>query len=172
MQSLTRRVTAKHEQTLLTTDDYDKKTISLSDTKFRTLIVLSVIIIISIIIFLLFSGSNAESAELITKNSNQDEPTVKLTVPTVSAVHKLTIHSLYKVQPLEGNEQSERKNMVIEPGRFQEYDPFLLLFEDWIGPKNGFDDHPHRGMETVTLVLGTFYSQYPTFFRRPNRTRR
>jgi hypothetical protein len=168
MQSLTRRVTTKHEQTLLATDSYDNKPVNLSSTKFRTLIVLSVIIIVSIIILLSFSRTNtAENIELITKNSKQYE-TLKPAVPTVSSVHKLTIHSLYKVQPLEGNEQSERKNMVIEPGRFQEYDPFLLLFEDWIGPKNGFDDHPHRGMETVTLVLGTSYSQYPTFYRWSN----
>ncbi len=170
MQSLNRRVTTKHEQTLLTTDSYDNKPVKLSTTKLRTLIVLSVVLIVSIIIVIAFRCTNtAENVELITKNPKQDE-TLKLAVPTVSAVHKLTIHSLYNVQPLEGNEQSERKNMVIEPGRFQEYDPFLLLFEDWIGPKNGFDDHPHRGMETVTLVLGTSFGQYPTFYRWPNRT--
>ncbi len=31
-------------------------------------------------------------------------------------------------------------------------DPFLLLAEDWFSAK-GFEWHPHRGLETVTLVL-------------------
>ena len=31
-------------------------------------------------------------------------------------------------------------------------DPFLLLAEDWFS-KTGFEWHPHRGLETVTLVL-------------------
>ena len=36
-------------------------------------------------------------------------------------------------------------------------DPFLLLMEDWF-PQGVFDNHPHRGMETVTYVLeGTIH---------------
>ena len=31
-------------------------------------------------------------------------------------------------------------------------DPFLLLSEDWFST-SGFEWHPHRGLETVTLVL-------------------
>ena len=31
-------------------------------------------------------------------------------------------------------------------------DPFLLLSEDWFST-TGFEWHPHRGVETVTLVL-------------------
>lgn len=31
-------------------------------------------------------------------------------------------------------------------------DPFLLLSEDWFSTP-GFEWHPHRGLETVTLVL-------------------
>jgi redox-sensitive bicupin YhaK (pirin superfamily) len=32
-------------------------------------------------------------------------------------------------------------------------DPFLMLAEDWVGAEGGFEMHPHRGFETVTLVL-------------------
>ena len=31
-------------------------------------------------------------------------------------------------------------------------DPFLLMAEDWV-PRDAFSQHPHRGIETVTLVL-------------------
>ncbi len=42
---------------------------------------------------------------------------------------------------------------LIAPGRWEEFDPFLLLMEDWMQEPGGFPDHPHRGIETVTLVL-------------------
>ncbi|AMX83668.1 pirin [Geobacillus subterraneus] len=41
---------------------------------------------------------------------------------------------------------------VLEPGNWQEYDPFLLLMED-IFQRGAFDVHPHRGIETVTYVI-------------------
>ena len=31
--------------------------------------------------------------------------------------------------------------------------PFLFLSEDWFGRPKGFEEHPHRGMQTVTVVL-------------------
>ena len=42
---------------------------------------------------------------------------------------------------------------LIAPGQWAEFDPFLLLMEDWMREPGGFPDHPHRGIETVTLVL-------------------
>ena len=48
--------------------------------------------------------------------------------------------------------QVDRKAIVIPPGSFTATDPFLLLSEDWFSSP-GFDWHPHRGIETVTLVL-------------------
>jgi quercetin 2,3-dioxygenase len=42
---------------------------------------------------------------------------------------------------------------LIAPGHWADFDPFLLLMEDWMHEPGGFPDHPHRGIETVTLVL-------------------
>jgi len=43
--------------------------------------------------------------------------------------------------------------ILIEPGRWEDYDPFLILVEDKFQKPGGFPDHPHRGIETVTFVL-------------------
>jgi quercetin 2,3-dioxygenase len=50
------------------------------------------------------------------------------------------MHAGHKVRPL------------LEPGRWTDHDPFLLLMEDWF-TRGTFGDHPHRGFETVTYVL-------------------
>jgi redox-sensitive bicupin YhaK (pirin superfamily) len=42
---------------------------------------------------------------------------------------------------------------LIAPGHWAEFDPFLVLMEDWMREPGGFPDHPHRGIETVTFVL-------------------
>ncbi|MFI6326140.1 pirin family protein [Nonomuraea sp. NPDC050556] len=55
-------------------------------------------------------------------------------------------------QEFGADSQVDRKAVVLEPGRWAEYDPFMLLAEDWFSAV-GFDWHPHSGMETVTLVL-------------------
>ncbi|MEU7578515.1 pirin family protein [Streptomyces sp. NPDC041068] len=49
--------------------------------------------------------------------------------------------------------QVDNKALVIAPGDFRRTDPFLLMAEDWFS-QSGFDWHPHRGLETVTVVLG------------------
>src|SRR5919202_758027 len=51
-----------------------------------------------------------------------------------------------------GDEQADNKALVLEPGHWQDYDPFLLMAEDWFSTQ-GFDWHPHRGIETITIVL-------------------
>jgi redox-sensitive bicupin YhaK (pirin superfamily) len=47
---------------------------------------------------------------------------------------------------------SHEARLIIAPGHWVEHDPFLLLAEDWFEPGT-FAPHPHRGFETVTLVL-------------------
>jgi quercetin 2,3-dioxygenase len=50
------------------------------------------------------------------------------------------------------DEQADDKYIVLKPGNWAETDPFLLMAEDWFST-NGFDWHPHRGIETITVVL-------------------
>src|ERR1041385_6802963 len=51
-----------------------------------------------------------------------------------------------------GMNPQHRVRLVLEPGQWAEFDPFLMLAEDWFVPGT-FGDHPHRGFETVTFVL-------------------
>lgn len=45
-----------------------------------------------------------------------------------------------------------RHSFVLEPGKWEDHDPFLVLMEDWF-QRGSFDVHPHRGIETVTYVM-------------------
>jgi redox-sensitive bicupin YhaK (pirin superfamily) len=48
--------------------------------------------------------------------------------------------------------QVDAKAIIISPEDVAATDPFLVLSEDWFS-STGFQWHPHRGVETVTLVL-------------------
>lgn len=48
--------------------------------------------------------------------------------------------------------QSDDNSILIAPGRPELTDPFLVMGEERFSTP-GFDWHPHRGMETVTIVL-------------------
>ena len=48
---------------------------------------------------------------------------------------------------------THHNRFVVQAGRFETHSPFLMMMEDWFAPPAGFPTHPHRGMETVTLVL-------------------
>jgi quercetin 2,3-dioxygenase len=54
---------------------------------------------------------------------------------------------------LGANEQVQRKRLVLHSDDFAALSPFLRLSEDWFAAPGGFETHPHRGMQTVTLVL-------------------
>lgn len=41
---------------------------------------------------------------------------------------------------------------ILEAGKWEEYDPFLIMAEDWF-ERGTFPPHPHRGIETVTYVI-------------------
>ncbi len=56
-------------------------------------------------------------------------------------------------QPPRRSAATHANRMVIAPADFDAHSPFLMLAEDWFAPPAGFPTHPHRGMETVTLVL-------------------
>ena len=50
------------------------------------------------------------------------------------------------------DEKVDDKYMMFGPDRPGATDPFLVLGEDWFSSP-GYDWHPHRGLETVSLVL-------------------
>jgi quercetin 2,3-dioxygenase len=58
-----------------------------------------------------------------------------------------------------GMNESHRVRPLVEPGEWAWTDPFLLLMEDWF-PEGVFDRHPHRGIETVTMVLDGSIEHY------------
>ncbi|PKC63966.1 pirin-like protein [Rhizophagus irregularis] len=43
--------------------------------------------------------------------------------------------------------------MILPPNKWELHDPFLMCAEDWFRHPGGFDLHPHRGFETVTIVF-------------------
>lgn len=67
-------------------------------------------------------------------------------------VPQRSLTSIRTPQRLGADEQVEDKALVLPPGGWALFDPFLMLAEDWFSTV-GFDWHPHRGIETVTFVL-------------------
>lgn len=58
-----------------------------------------------------------------------------------------------QVMPQGGSSQVENKQLVVGAEGWENTTPFLFLSEDWFGAPKGFEEHPHRGMQTVTVVL-------------------
>ena len=62
---------------------------------------------------------------------------------------------VWKVQAIDGGGQAKKKNIVLyAQGRLtaKRLAPFLMMAEDWVENSGGFEMHPHRGFETVTMV--------------------
>jgi redox-sensitive bicupin YhaK (pirin superfamily) len=57
------------------------------------------------------------------------------------------------VIPRGASSQVDNKQLVIGHEGWESTSPFLFLSEDWFGAPKGFEEHPHRGMQTVTVVL-------------------
>jgi len=55
--------------------------------------------------------------------------------------------------PQGANSQVQMKQLVIGAEGYEKTSPFLFLSEDWFAPPGGFETHPHRGIQTVTIVL-------------------
>jgi redox-sensitive bicupin YhaK (pirin superfamily) len=79
--------------------------------------------------------------ETETEAATMEEPTVERAIGAVS-----------DRQRLGADEQVDDKALVLAPGNWKVFDPFLMLSEDWFSAV-GFEWHPHRGIETVTVVL-------------------
>jgi quercetin 2,3-dioxygenase len=63
-----------------------------------------------------------------------------------------TVSRIDKKLHLGPDSQVDDRVVYIAPTEPVRTDPFLLLSEDWFSTP-GFEWHPHRGLETVTLVL-------------------
>lgn len=61
------------------------------------------------------------------------------------------IKRVWKVK-FQNQSPTHKVGLVLEPGNWEEFDPFLIMAEDWF-QKGDFGLHPHRGMETVTYVI-------------------
>ena len=63
------------------------------------------------------------------------------------------VSRISQVIPQGASSQVENKQLVIGAEGWDKTSPFLFLSEDWFGAPKGFETHPHRGMQTVTVVL-------------------
>lgn len=63
------------------------------------------------------------------------------------------ISRVARVVPQGANSQVRMKQLVIGQEGWEKTSPFLFLSEDWFAPPGGFEEHPHRGMQTVTVIL-------------------
>ena len=45
-----------------------------------------------------------------------------------------------------------QQGWVLPPEQKEEFDPFILMAEDWF-KRGTFSDHPHRGFQTITYVI-------------------
>jgi quercetin 2,3-dioxygenase len=63
------------------------------------------------------------------------------------------VNRIERVIPQGPSSQVEAKQLVIGAEGWEKTSPFLFLSEDWFGRPKGFETHPHRGMQTVTIVL-------------------
>ena len=63
------------------------------------------------------------------------------------------ISRVERVIPRGASSQVDNKQMVIGAEGWEATSPFLFLSEDWFAPPGGFEEHPHRGMQTVTIIL-------------------
>ncbi len=64
-----------------------------------------------------------------------------------------SITRVTRVIPRGPSSQVDNKQLVIGAEGWEATSPFLFLSEDWFAPPGGFEEHPHRGMQTVTIVL-------------------
>ncbi|HWJ79552.1 MAG TPA: pirin-like C-terminal cupin domain-containing protein [Niallia sp.] len=67
-------------------------------------------------------------------------------------IFQRTIKDHWRVTYEEVGFPSIQKGWVLPVERWKDFDPFILMAEDWF-KRGTFPDHPHRGFQTVTYVV-------------------
>lgn len=80
-----------------------------------------------------------------------DEYGGKEIMTKVESFHR-SISKVWDVVPVQGRGSHLQVAQVLAPGNYLEFDPFLMMAEDWF-QQGTFDFHPHRGIETVTYII-------------------
>lgn len=62
------------------------------------------------------------------------------------------IRDHWKVQYKNPGYPHVQQGWILPPDRISEYDPFILMADDWF-KRGTFSDHPHRGFQTITYVI-------------------
>jgi hypothetical protein len=75
-----------------------------------------------------------------------------------SQIYHRTISHQYAPE-FQQNSDIHTAAMVIEPGQWDKYDPFLLMAHDKM-QRGVFGIHPHRGIETVTYMIDGNLNHY------------
>ncbi|KMJ60403.1 pirin [Bacillus sp. LL01] len=65
---------------------------------------------------------------------------------------KRLIRDHWKVQYKNPGYPHVQQGWVLPPERMTDYDPFILMADDWF-KRGTFSDHPHRGFQTITYVI-------------------
>ncbi|MCI3918663.1 pirin family protein [Paenibacillus sp. TRM 82003] len=71
---------------------------------------------------------------------------------SIESIASRGISKVWEAAARSGSGSHLKAAPVLEPGRWEEFDPFLLMMEDWF-QAGTFDFHPHRGIETITYVI-------------------
>jgi quercetin 2,3-dioxygenase len=71
---------------------------------------------------------------------------------STTTIHRRGVAATWSSLMRPGMGNGHKVRPLVADGDHKRTDPFLFLMEDWFGP-NVFDDHPHRGIETVTYVI-------------------
>ncbi|WLD91688.1 pirin family protein [Alkalihalobacillus sp. AL-G] len=68
------------------------------------------------------------------------------------SVRQRSVSRVWDVVTRPGGGPHIQVGQVLPPGNWEEFDPFLMMAEDWF-QQGTFPFHPHRGIETVTFVI-------------------
>ncbi len=70
-----------------------------------------------------------------------------------STITSRPISRIEKARDYPGDSQVNAKKIVVSFESYERTDPFIMMAEDWFDSHGGFNTHPHRGFETVTIAL-------------------